>query len=360
MNINSILDRINTVIRGRFSANGGAAWINWTSDVLDLVERECPGTGQHVSVMAYPMDSGFIPKPASVIDITRVSISDQELDFTKNDLGVWPELLPDTKPMTKRSMTALVTRTDGTKVSFVFVGMREQELIDAGVGCLTMNVNSISAGVGSGTLVDGIGGASLDGYKIKINDEFLTLLNTSYDSLTDSYTFECGTDDVAVPFSTRVVGFSDGFFDGWAMNVGNTQIIIYKSKWVHPILGDQGWSTAMEFTGSLMTPCRPFTYKNVSLINTNVFVGGYSSINRPTSLTDDFPISDRYAALMAAGLEMKAQIQMDPSSSDAKNCSAIFQQHLMNYRIDQSQSRGKAAIRATNSNPRLGRKNRGW
>lgn len=360
MNINSILDRINTVIRGRFSSNNGAAWVNWTSDILDMIERECPGVGQHASVMAYPMDSGFVPRPSCLSDITSLRIGGKNVDFSKMDLGVWPELLPDTDPITRSSMTGMASSSNGMEISFIVDG-DEQSLIDAGVRCLEMDVQIISVNSGTGTLVTGIGGASLDGYRIKVNGEFIPIENSAYDSVLNVYTFDLAftTDDITTPFRTSVVGFDGSFFDGWSLNIGNIQATAYKATWVKPTYGN-AWSTTMEFKCSLLMPCKPFSYKTATLIKTNVELSGYTTFSRPTSLTDEFSMDNKYISLMAAGLEMKAELMMDSSSSDARNRSAIFEQLLMNYRIDQSQSRGKAAVRATNSNPRLGRKNRGW
>ena len=88
MNIKTIIERINVVTRSRFSANGGASWIQWASDIISRIERECPGTGNLKDVQALPMASGFIPKPMSLIDITHVLVDGLPVRFEKTDAGI--------------------------------------------------------------------------------------------------------------------------------------------------------------------------------------------------------------------------------------------------------------------------------
>lgn len=370
MNINSILDGINLVTRGRFSAKGGAAWIKWMGMVLSRIESECPGVGAHTKVSALPMDSGFIPTPPGIKQITGLFVDDEEIKYDRNHVGIWPMFVEgEERELTSQTLSATLTAADPKTLS-ILLNDEEIDLVNGtGLKTITIMIQSYNAASKTGTFIatsdDDLSelAAGVGGYRIILFGEVLTIESSAVVSLAArEFTFETtfsGSYDVNDLAIVPLVGFRDGQFDGWSAVAGKHQIELFKTTWVHPTYGS-AWSSASEFLASRKIIGQTFAQSQGYIFTSNVKVSGYSSIQRPSTLTEEINLDTAYEQLLSDGLYMMAERDSDPSSNEAITRTQIFEQALKMYRIDQAQAAFKSAPKKFTSTPRLGAKNRGW
>lgn len=363
MNINSILDGINLVTRGRFSAKGGAAWIKWMGMVLSRVESECPGVGAHAKVSALPMDSGFIPTPPGIKQITGLFVDDEEIKYDRNHVGIWPMFEEgEEKELTSQMRVATLTAADPKKLSIQF-DPAELSITNGDAATVTADASLTVYSGASGSMTVPpefwpIASAGLGGFYLDIAGQPRLVIATS--SILDADTFDISftttsTGEDAVDTTATITGLADEQFDGWSAVVGKHQIELFKSNWLH-----DASATFTNFDASRKIIGQTFAQTVGYIFTSNVKVAGYSSIQRPTTLTEEINLDPAYEQLLSDGLYMMAERDSDPSSNEAITRTQIFEQALKMYRIDQTQAAFKSAPKKFTSTPRLGAANRGW
>jgi hypothetical protein len=222
MNINSILDGINLVTRGRFSAKSGAAWVKWMGFVLSRVENECPGVGSYAKVSAMPMDSGFIPNPPGIKQITGLFIDDEEIKYDRNHLGIWPMFEDgEEKKLTSQSRPATLTAEDPKSISIEF-HPDYLSISDGDAELVTANASLIAYSGTIGTMIVpsefwSIASAGLAGFHLKITGQPLLVIATStvIDAEEFNILFETTAAGIdAADTQAEIIGLSDEQFSG--------------------------------------------------------------------------------------------------------------------------------------------------
>jgi hypothetical protein len=363
MNINSILDGINLVTRGRFSAKSGAAWVNWMGMVLSRIEAECPGVGTHTKVSALPMESGFVPTPPGIKHITGVFVDDEEVKYDRNQFGVWPTL--EDQVLTSKTIPAVVMPLTETTVSIDMLPEIDDLLDIHGLKAIDAQIywDSLLPAQIDVTITDPAIAANLeniDGYMVRHGNGALRVDASSknLNGISFGATFS-GVDPLNGTNECDLVGFLDGQFDGWSAVLGKHQIEIFSSPWSVPT-NVQGWTSATRFDCTRKTYGRIAALGDGYVFQSNVKVSGYSSLSRPTTLTELIDLDDSYKQLLTDGLYMFAERDSDPSSNEAVVRTQIFEQSLKMYSIDQTQATFKSAPKKFSTTPRLGAANRGW
>ena len=322
-------------------------------------------------VSALPMDSGFIPNPPGIKQITGLLIDGERADFERNGLGVWPILEDgDTRTLSSDSFQAYIIGTDSKSIEINLTD-DEQVLLDNGLKCIAASITSYN----SSTLTGIISVASSDfplvssginGYKMIVNGELVVIESTSIDSSESStMNFTAYVNSIPDVTSTpitgvQLMGFLDGQFDGWSAVTGSKQIEIFESSFRKPVLGTQGYGGVRNFICSRKTPGIKFSASQGYLFTSNVKITGYATIERPKTLTETINLDYCYNQLLVDGLYMMAERDSDASSSEALARTQIFEQSLRAYRVDMTAAAKRSAPRKFSSSPRLGAKNRGW
>ncbi len=320
-------------------------------------------------VSALPMDSGFIPNPPGIKQITGLLIDGERADFERNSMGVWPILEDDDdRAITSKSLAANLIATDPKNLSIILADDESTSVNVNGLKCLSVYLAEYNTSTKTGTFAvkpEDVATfpSSVAGYVIEILDEIITINSSSAPDVSGIVTFvsvSAGSNDISSPLGyVNLIGFLDGQFDGWSAVAGKNQIELFESVWVKPSYG-LSWSTASEFKASRKIIGQTFAQTSGYIFTSNVQITGYSTIERPKTLTETINLDDCYNQLLVDGLYMMAERDSDASSSEALARTQIFEQSLIAYRVDMTAAAKRSAPRKFASSPRLGAKNRGW
>lgn len=372
MNLNEVIQRIPTVIRGRFAGNANAAWIMWAGDTISRINGKCPGLGRVRTAPLRLMKSGFIRNPSYLTQIGNVYVDGQEVAFSQQNGGLWL----DGDDLTEKGLTVSCSEYPATAENVFNPGESGDLALDVSLDAASADFPTTITGSFNYALVNGTDDqwvinniAGMAGTDAEIATDLVGRAWVSGDYLyrivTASVmspglwlvTFDSQPPQASPPSDQPITGLADDAFAGWSFSADADFFDVAASTWKRPANGDS-FTTDLRCSVDFKEPTRPFTTASGVMFKSNVTAKGYEVIKRPISMTEQLDLTDEYADLLALGMRMKAELDMAPASADAGAATALFEQALRRYAVDHQNADGNSVKRAFNSSPRLGRYSR--
>ena len=354
MNLNDCINRLPTVLRGRFSSSNSASWLQWAADGIAQIERVSVGPGNKRRVLGWKMDSGFVPLPPGLCQITNAWLDGELVPSVrqKDDRG-----FPMTEDVAFSKLAADAYADDYTayvalnEVAADFPA-RRTVTIESLDGATRAAVVTLASGTEFPIAIDG-----MKGWVLEVGGERLhiTASATFAGSVEANLTFaENGIDNITAPFAGQMLGgIEDGALDGCEFHSRADVVAIQSAAWEKTKSTPGGYTEYPAFNCSRAYPGRTFERKAGYVIKSNLVIEGYRRLARPATLTETLDLPEGTEGLMAAYLRWAAEADQALSSPDTDKAEAVFTTALKRYSIDQSRTDGATRPTAYQFTPAL-------